>query len=90
MCDITLHSALRPHWPRQGSAHLLFMQALLDGHSLFIVHSGLQLGGVPIKFDWQLQTAWPFDSLQILLGPHGDGTHGAGFTVSSRINKNNL
>lgn len=40
------------------------------------IHSGLQLGGLPTNPSMQEQTAWPLNSLHILLGPHGDGSHG--------------
>lgn len=45
---ITLHRALKPHVPGQGSVHFRFWQALSKGHSELTTHSGLQLGGDPI------------------------------------------
>lgn len=45
---ITLHTAFAPHDPGQGSLHFSLMQAKLLEHSEFMLHSGLQLGGVPI------------------------------------------
>ena len=44
---MTLHWALAPHEPGQGSRHLSCMQARLLAHSALMVHSGLQLGGAP-------------------------------------------
>lgn len=38
----TRHSAFSPQVPGQGSAHLLLIQALVFGQSLFKTHSGLQ------------------------------------------------
>lgn len=43
----TLHTALEPQLPGQGSLHFWLMQARVFGHSGFIVHSGRQLGGIP-------------------------------------------
>lgn len=45
----TLQFALRAHCPMHGSTHLRLTHALSIGHSLLIVHSGRQLGGVPTK-----------------------------------------
>ena len=47
LCFITEHSAYAPHAPGHGSRHFSFIQARLLGHSLWIKHSGLQLGGTP-------------------------------------------
>lgn len=58
------------------------MHALLLGHSLLIVHSGLQLGGDPINSFWQVHTACEFTSRHRLFGPQGDGVHGASFSTS--------
>lgn len=52
------------------------MQAWLLGHSEFLIHSGLQLGGVPIYSDKQAQEAWPFILRHSEYGPQGDGTQG--------------
>lgn len=41
------------------------MQALLTGHSLLLVHSGLQYGGVPKKSGMHMQDGVPDTSLQI-------------------------
>lgn len=45
---ITIHDALIPQDPGQGSMHFSRIQALLLIHSEFILHSGLQFGGLPI------------------------------------------
>lgn len=52
------------------------MQAKLLGHSEFIVHSGLQFGGLPMKLGKQEHEGEPPISLHSLFGPHGEGTHG--------------
>lgn len=44
---MTEHCADIPHDPGQGSKHFSRMQAKLLEHSAFMVHSGLQLGGIP-------------------------------------------
>lgn len=43
---------------------------------MLCIHSGRQFGGFPIKVSKHAQTAWPFASLHILFGPHGDGSQG--------------
>ena len=45
---MTVQIALYPHEPGHGSLHLLFMQAVLLGHSELMEHSGRQFGGEPI------------------------------------------
>lgn len=52
------------------------MQAKLRGHSELVKHSGLQLGGLPMKPIAHEQTACLLISWHLLLGPQGDGTHG--------------
>lgn len=73
---ITLHWALFPQVPIQGSLHFWLIQANCEEHSELKRHSGLQFGGLPINSDWHEHTAWLFFSRHILLGPHGDGVHG--------------
>lgn len=46
-----------PHVPIQGSVHFWFVQDLSWGHSVFITHSGLHPGGLPMYFGRQEQTA---------------------------------
>lgn len=45
---ITLQMAPIPHDPKQGFLHFSRIHAILLGQSGFIVHSGLQFGGLPI------------------------------------------
>lgn len=48
MWFITLQFAPIPQEPGQGSLHFSRMQAWVLRHSELIMHSGLQLGGLPI------------------------------------------
>ena len=72
----TLHWALSPQDPGQGSLHLFWMQAWLLGQSEFIEHSGLHVGGDPMKEAKQAQEACSFTTRQSEFGPHGEGMHG--------------
>lgn len=73
----TLHSALRPHVPGQGSTHLLLTQALLRSQSEFVTHSGRHpVYGSPKYSGRHEQEPAPFRSLHIALAPHGDGLQG--------------
>ncbi len=72
----TLHKALTPQVPMQGFLHFWFEQASFILQSLSTIHSGLHVGGFPIKPGKQEQTAWPFISRHWLFGPHGDGLQG--------------
>lgn len=45
---ITLHCAPIPQDPGQGSRHFSLIQAVMLEHSELILHSGLQLGGLPM------------------------------------------
>lgn len=75
---IILHSAYAPHIPGHGSRHLLFMQALSLGHSLFNTHSGLHpVYGSPVYSGIHEQDPALFLSLQIAFAPHGDGLQGS-------------
>lgn len=49
------------------------MQARLSAHSLLLIHSGLQFGGLPINSGKHVQTGASLTSLQMALGPQGDG-----------------
>lgn len=82
---MTLHSAAKPQTPGQGSMHFWLEQALSLGQSALIVHSGLQPPsvGVPWKPGKHSQTAFPFNGLQMVFIPHGDGLQG--FTGSTTI-----
>lgn len=83
MWEVVRHIALFPQLPMQGSEHLLCMQAKSNGHSEFIVHSGLQFGGLPMKLLEQAQTAFNPLRRQIELGPHGEGLQGSTCTIGS-------
>ena len=73
----TLHTALMPHKPGQGSTHLQLRQALLAGHSELIVHSGLQATyGSPKYSGIHVQAAALFLSLHLAFSPHGEGEQG--------------
>lgn len=62
------------------------MQARLNGHSLLLTHSGLQLGGAPKNPGKHEHEGDSLDTLHWELGPHGEGRQGfvdTGITVSS-------
>lgn len=80
--EITLQLAFLAHWLTHGSIHFWLIQALSVAHSLLMVHSGRQFGGVPFMSGWQLQTACKFISRHKLFGPHGEGVQGDGFSTS--------
>lgn len=73
---ITAHSAFWPHVPGQGSTHFRLIHAKLFGHSLLLMHSGLQFGGVPINSGKQEQDGESPVTLHCEFGPHGDGWQG--------------
>lgn len=50
------------------------MHALLLGHSLLMIHSGLQLGGLPKNPEGQEHTGELSLFLHIELGPQGEGS----------------
>lgn len=72
----TLHSALGAHDPGQGSLHFILIHAKLYGHSLLVIHSGLQFGGDPMNSGKQEQDGDSPFTLHWEFGPHGDGTQG--------------
>lgn len=45
----TVQTAERPQEPGQGSLHLRLMHAIWLAHSVLLIHSGLQFGGVPMN-----------------------------------------
>lgn len=57
------------------------MQASSFGHSLLAMHSGLQFGGLPINSFKQAHDGELPTSLQMELGPHGDGSQGFTFSI---------
>lgn len=73
---MTSHLAPIPQVPMQGFRHFWFIQASISKHSELVTHSGLQLGGLPIKPTIHEHTAWSLIFLQWLLGPQGDGLQG--------------
>ena len=81
---LTLQKAFSPHKPGQGSAHFLEMQARLGLQSAFKTHSGLQFGGLPIRFGrhehWHLS---PTTRGILEFGPHGFGSHGFSAMIGS-------
>lgn len=84
----TLHWALSPQDPGQGSRHLFWRHAWLLGQSGFIEHSGLQFGGDPMKVDKQAQDACSFTTRHSELGPHGEEMHGfIGWTSDNSENE---
>lgn len=59
------------------------MQACIEEHSEFVTHSGLQLGGEPIKsFKHEQEGLSPF-ALHSELGPQGEGLQGSLFLEAS-------
>lgn len=82
---ITLHSVFWPHDPGHGSRHLLLIHAKWYGHSLLIIHSGLQFGGEPINWGKQEHDGWPPMSWHWELNPHGDGTQGFSLNTSTGV-----
>lgn len=68
-----VQTARGPQACTQGSLHFCATQASVAGHSALIVHSGLQLGGAPMKLGWQLHAGISPDFTHIEFGPHGDG-----------------
>lgn len=73
---ITPHCAPTPQEPGQGSLHFNVIHARLLEHSGFIVHSGLQFGGLPKYPTTQEQDGRPLISWHIEFAPQGDGTQG--------------
>jgi len=70
------------------------MQDKWIGHSLLLIHSGLQLGGEPINSDKQEHDGDSPCTLHWEFGPQGDGIHGFptgwGTSAAKIKNKNNF
>lgn len=81
----TWHLAAIPQVPGHGSIHFWFTQAWFKGHSELVTHSGLQVGGLPIKPGIHEQTAWLLISRHWLFGPQGDGLQGCFIAGSKKI-----
>ena len=60
-----------------GSAHLLFIQARLTGHSALTRHSGRHCGGSPMLLGKHVHAGCPLTERHLLFGPHGDGEQGS-------------
>ena len=74
----TLHWALIPQVPGQGSIHLFLWHALLDGQSELTIHSGLHATqGSPKYSGIHWQAAALFLSEQRALDPQGEGLQGS-------------
>lgn len=73
---LTLHIALWPQEPGHGSWHFRLIHAWDGEQSVLWIHSGRQLGGLPIKPCTQEHIAWLFTSLHMLFGPQGELSHG--------------
>lgn len=73
----TLHSAIWPQIPGQGSLHFLFKQAKWFAHSLLLTHSGLQFGGDPSKSGKQEHEGELPWTLHIEFSPQGLGKQGS-------------
>lgn len=73
---MTWHRAFTPHVPGQGSRQFWFKHAWCCGQSVLDTQLGRQVGGEPSYPSWHEHTACSFTTLQILYGPHCDGTHG--------------
>lgn len=63
------------------------MHAFSKGQSELIMHSGLQVGGEPMKLAWQEHTACSLTTLHWLLGPQGDGLQGTTFGITGAKKK---
>lgn len=72
----TMHCALKPQDPAQGSRHLFCTQASLVGQSAWMIHSGRQLGGAPSIPTRHEHTGRLSTTRHSALEPHGDGMHG--------------
>lgn len=84
-CFITIHWALIPQDPGQGSLHFSAIHAKLLGHSSFIEHSGLQFGGRPIYCGKHEQAGVDPTIRHWEFGPHGEGEHG--FRLTGTVSK---
>ena len=74
----TRQYAFTPQRPGQGSWHLRLIQALSEEQSELTLHSGLQLGGEPIIWGWQLHSQRsPITLGKFELGPQGLGSQGS-------------
>lgn len=82
----TLHSVFVPQLPTHGSAHFWLRQAKLWSHSLLLMHSGLQFGGVPRYPGKQAQTGPSPLIPHVECEPQGEGSHGSTCTTACTKN----
>ena len=84
----TRQYAFTPHKPGHGSWHLRLIQALSEGQSELTVHSGLQFGGEPIIWGWQLHSQRSPTTLgKFEFGPQGFGSQGSTSSTIGSIAK---
>lgn len=83
----TRHSALVPHEPSQGSLHFLFIHAKCEGHSLLLIHSGLQYGGEPRNSGRHEHVGVSPATRHSAFAPQGDGTQGFVCRTGSGANR---
>ena len=86
----TLHSALAPQVPGQGSTHFCWTQAMVRGHSELRRHSGRQLGGPPKYPFRQEQTGRGPSGRHSLYGPQGSGVQGSTWTGTTGNTNTNI
>lgn len=72
----TLQSAFKPQLPGQGSLHFWLIHARCNAHSLLLIHSGRQFGGVPVNSGKHEHDGASPIALHWALGPHGFGWQG--------------
>lgn len=84
----TWHIAPVPQVPGHGLIHFWLKHASFNGHSELVTHSGLHVGGLPMKPSMQEHTACLLISLHWLFGPQGEGWQGF-VTTGSKIYSNN-
>lgn len=73
----TVHNALTPHDPGQGSIQCSRTHALLLAQSELTTHSGRQFGGAPKYPVKHEQDALPLITLHWAFCPQGDGIQGS-------------
>lgn len=76
-CLITWQLASIPQEPGQGSLHFWFIHAKLLEQSSLMVHSGLQLGGLPSNSGRHEHDGMSWMFLHIAFNPQGEGIHGS-------------
>ena len=74
----TLQFVFKAHDPGQGSTHFWLIQVRSDWQSVLTVHSGRQLGALPIIFGMQEHCACPDTTWHCEFTPQGGGLQGLG------------